>query len=196
MRVVGVLLALIVLMSTNTCAQHSEIRKADSIAKLYPGHSLNDLGLLSFKLTSPLKTEVGKFRAIYKWVCSNIEADLSLVQINKRKRAKLAGEDLSRWNKKFNIRMVRILVAEQRTLCTGYAWLVRELALCAGIDCEIVNGYGKTTRTNINGKPNLNHSWNAVRLQDQWYLCDPTWGSGAVNPQPENISVILPNVIL
>lgn len=70
-------------------------------------------------------------------------------------------------------------------MCKGYVWLVRELALRAGIDCEIITGYARTARSNIGGNGVANHSWNAVMLDGRWYLCDPTWSSGAVNPENE-----------
>lgn len=48
------------------------------------------------------------------------------------------------------------------------------------IQCEIIEGYGRTTNLRI-GSGSINHAWNAVRLNDNWYLCDPTWASGYVN---------------
>jgi transglutaminase/protease-like cytokinesis protein 3 len=165
--------------------QSSEIKKADSIASLYPGHSLSDLGLLSYKLTAPLSTEQGKFRAIYKWVCTNIQGDYELMEYCRRKRAKLRGAKLDRWRKEFNAIVIQTLLDRRRTLCKGYVWLVRELALKAGIDCEIVTGYARSARSNIGGNGVANHSWNAVMLDGKWYLCDPTWSSGAVTPENE-----------
>ena len=179
MKLVGLAICILAFV-VSTHAQSAEIEKADSVASLYPGHSLDDLGILSYKLTASLSTDKGKFRAIYKWVCANIESDYELMEINKRKRAKLKGDALTRWNKAFNLTMIRILVDRHKTLCTGYAWLVRELALRAGIACEIVHGYGRSVRSNIGGTGVANHSWNAVQLNGQWYLCDPTWSSGGV----------------
>ena len=87
-----------------------EFAKADSIAELYPHHSLKDMRLLSTKLTESLKTEEGKFRAIYKWVCSNIDNDFDLFYKNKRQREKLSGEDLTKWNKEFTPHVFKVMV--------------------------------------------------------------------------------------
>lgn len=179
MRSVGLSLLLVVALVVCVCGQPTEVAKADSIAELYPGHSLSDLGLLSYRLTHSLTTDIGKFRSIYKWVCLNIESDFDLMELAKRKRLKLNGSELEEWNRKFHLKIVKTLVSEHKTLCTGYAWLVRELAIRAGIDCEMINGYGRSPRSNI-GTGFANHSWNAVRLDGQWYLCDATWSSGAV----------------
>lgn len=184
MRRVGLFIVVAVL-STGAYAQSNEFRKADSIASLYPGHSLNDLGLLSYKLTHSLPGERSKFRAIYKWVCTNIEGDYDLMEYCKRRRAKLKGERLDRWSNEFNKVVIDILINKHRTLCKGYSWLVRELALRAGISCEIIPGYARSVRSNIGGSGVANHSWNAVMLDGKWYLCDPTWSSGVVTTENE-----------
>lgn len=159
--------------------------KADSISSLYPSHSLADLGSLSNKLTVSLSTDVEKFRAIYKWVCLNIENDYDLYTRNKSKREKLNGktEELRAWNEKFGPQVFKRLLNEHKTVCTGYAYLVKELAYHAGITCEIVNGYGRTAQANVGGPGIPNHSWNSVKLNNQWYLCDATWSSGSIDTQ-------------
>jgi len=184
MRVIG-LLILVTVVAIGAHGQSNEMQKADSIASLYPGHSLSDLGLLSYKLTSSLSGDKPKFRAIYKWVCTNIRGDYDLMEYCKRKRAKLKGEKLDRWSTEFNEVVINTLITKHRTLCKGYAWLVRELALRAGIDCEIIPGYARSVRSNVGGNGIANHSWNAVMLDDKWYLCDPTWSSGVVTVENE-----------
>src|SRR3954469_11114090 len=82
-------------------SQHSDFSctdfsKADSIAEYYTAHSLTNLKALADHLTGSLPTEQEKFRAIYKWVCSNIEAGYELLTLNKYKRAKLKGESLDK----------------------------------------------------------------------------------------------------
>lgn len=180
-------LSVIVLLSaTSLYGQLSDFsgtgfRKADSIAALYPLHPLADLKLLSDKLTEPLSTDVEKFRSIFTWVCSNIESDYELFVENKNMRRKLSGEKLRRWEEKFSERVFNIMTAQHRTICTGYAYLVKELAFHAGLNCKIVDGYSRNARTNIGGSGVVNHSWNAVALDGKWYLCDPTWSSGVID---------------
>jgi hypothetical protein len=159
-----------------------DLKKADSIAGLYPGHSLSDLKLLSDKLTTPLSTDVEKFRAIYRWVCNNIDNDYTLYSRNKHKRENLKDADeLKKWNTKISVKVFRTLLEKHRTVCTGYAYLVKELAHHAGIRVEIIDGYGRTAVSNIGGAGIPNHTWNAVQLGNKWYLCDATWSSGAID---------------
>ena len=157
-----------------------DFRKADSVVQRYPNHSLRDLKRLAGKLTMPLPTEEEKFRAIYTWVCNNIEYDYALYVKNKQKEKYSNREELKAWNKKFSALVFKNLLNKQRTVCSGYAYLVRELASHAGLTCVIIDGYGRTSQANLRGSGKANHSWNAIQLNGKWYLCDATWSSGAI----------------
>lgn len=160
--------------------------KADSVAALYRDHSLKDLQGLSQKLTSGFTSEHDKFRAIFKWVCDNITNDYYLFVANKEKRESLSGDELLKWNREFNVTVFSKLIDTRATVCTGYAHLIRELSLHAGLSCEVINGYGRNVVSNIGGKGVLNHTWNAVKLEDKWYLCDATWASGSIDLQQKS----------
>jgi hypothetical protein len=176
------IISFVQLQAQTADVQNIDFKKADSIAALYPNHSLGDLRSLAEKLAAPLSTETEKFRAIYKWICNNIDNDYVLYQKNKRKRKKLKdSEELKEWNKKFHARVFKTLLESHRTICTGYAYLIKELAFHAGLKAVIIDGYGRTSQSNIRGKGVANHSWNAVQLDGNWYLCDATWSSGAVD---------------
>lgn len=159
----------------------TDFHKADSIAERLTAHPLIDLKTLADKLTGSLPTEQEKFRSIYKWVCSNIEADYELLLLNKRNRSILKGDQLLQWNKKFNVIVFKTLQQEHKTVCTGYAYLVRELAYHAGLSCKIVNGYAKHAGVDQYAPGDVNHSWNTILLNGKWYECDATWSSGIFN---------------
>jgi transglutaminase/protease-like cytokinesis protein 3 len=165
-----------------------DFRKADSIARLYPNHSLDDLRSLAVKLTVPLPTDVEKFRAIYTWTCLNIANDYVLFDKNRRMREKFKNnpEELKSWNKGFSRTVFETLRKKKRTVCTGYAYLLRELASHVGISCVIVDGYGRNAIANISGSGSVNHSWTAVHLDNKWYLCDATWSSGAMDMEQKD----------
>ncbi len=158
--------------------------KADNIALEYKNEGLNNLPELSFKLTSKLTTDVERFRAIYMWVCGNIANDYGLYSKNMRKRQRFKNNSprLEEWNSRFRKVSFQKLLEDQKSTCTGYAYLIKELSRLANIDCEIVHGFAKTSTIDINELDIPNHSWNAVKLDGKWYLCDPTWASGIPNP--------------
>lgn len=154
--------------------------KADHIALLNKGKDVGNLYLLTNSLVKDLKTDVEKFRAIYKWVSDNIENDYDSNKIVDKKRAKIGSDSLKfyEWNREFSQKVFRKIVSDKKTVCTGYAYLIKKMSELAGITCEIIDGYARSTDSNIKKQTLPNHSWNAVKLNDKWYLCDATWSSG------------------
>ena len=157
-----------------------DFSKADNIAKLNEGHDLSNLPLLTHKLTSKLPTDVEKFRAIYTWVCKNVSGDSYQHNKVSRKREKFKNDSLGyiEWNNEFKKIAFKKLLNHKKTMCTGYAYLIKELCFIANIKCEIIDGYGRSVETNVEELESINHSWNAVKLDNKWYLCDATWSSG------------------
>lgn len=159
-----------------------DFTRADSVAKLYPKHSLANLELLSGLLTNSLINDIEKYRSIFMWVCWNIDNDYYLYEENfhKRKRLQEKPEKLELWLRNYRKRVFKRLNETHKTMCTGYAYLIDELCHYAGIECEIVNGYGKTVNSNLTDQSQPNHSWNAVNLDGKWMLSDATWSSGFI----------------
>lgn len=157
-----------------------DFSKADKRAKQNFGKSLDNLPLLANNLTSGLETDVERFRVIYIWVCQNIKNDYKLYAKNKRKRKRFEEDSvkLEQWNDRFKKKVFATLSKRRRTICTGYAYIVKVLSELADIDCKIIDGFGKTSTTSVAELTTANHSWNAVKLNNKWYLCDPTWASG------------------
>ena len=155
---------------------------ADNIAKLNEGEQLNNLPILSHKLTNKLNTDVEKFRAIFYWVCNNIKADdaQNTKIISVRRKFKNDSLAYLEWSRHYQKKALNKLFKNKKTTCTGYAYLIKELCFFANIDCKIINGYGRTADGNVESLDLVNHSWNAVKLDNKWYLCDATWASGYI----------------
>ena len=159
--------------------------KADRIALKYKNEGLQNLPDLSYKLTSTLSTDAERFRAIYRWVCNNISNDYGLYTKNTLRRSRYKDDSLklSDWNNNFKKRLFKTLIKDKRTICTGYAYIVKELSRLANLECEIIQGFGKTSMTDVKKLDTPNHSWNTVKLNGKWYLCDATWASGLPDPE-------------
>lgn len=180
-----IILLIFTLVMSSSYAQVTDFNdidfsRADTIAKINQGFSLENLSLLAHTLTDKLPTKVEKLRAIYTWVCTNISGDSRQDNIVTRERKKIKKDSMGflQWNEQYRKKAFKKLLNRKRTMCTGYAYLVRELCTLADIECEIINGYGRTAAANAEKLEMTNHSWNAVKLNDKWYLCDATWSSG------------------
>jgi len=153
--------------------KHINFKKADSIANLYKNAELTNLPLLSYKLTYRLNTDVEKFRAIYFWVCNNISSDYSLTNkiLNKGKKYRNNRTEFLEWNETLMPKFLKRLLKDKKTMCTGYAFLVKELSRLSNIECDIVNGFHKSPDYDFE-KPFVNHSWNRVNYpeDEKWML--------------------------
>ena len=181
---------LFLFVATSLVAQQSDFKdisftKADYIAKKTKSKRLYDLNKLTFKLTQNLETDVEKVRAIYVWICNNIANDFRLYSMNERKRNKYVKDSiaLQNWNSKFKNLLFKKLLRKKRTICTGYAYLFKEMCALADIKAIIINGFGRTATVDFEKLVMPNHTWNAVLLNNKWYLCDPTWSTGISFPE-------------
>ncbi|WP_087491617.1 MULTISPECIES: transglutaminase domain-containing protein [unclassified Winogradskyella] len=182
------ILLLCLIVHSLSIAQVSDFKsidftKADNIAKLNKGASLKNMGKLVHNLTYKLPTEIEKFRAIHTWVCENIKGDYSQTSkaLRKKRRFKDNPETYLVWNKRYRKKAYKKLLRYKRTMCTGYAYIVKELCFLAGIEAKIIDGYARTFDANIDALEFQNHSWNAIKINNKWYLCDTTWSSGYMN---------------
>lgn len=189
------LLFLVLVTSNISIAQVSDFKAidftiADNVAALHKGASLKNLPVLAYKLTHKLPTDVEKFRAIYRWVCTNIKGDYYQQDkvIRKRKNYKNDSLALLQWNNNYAKTALKTLIHKKRTMCTGYAYLIKELCFFANLDCEIIDGYGRLATSNVKNLELANHAWNAVKLNNKWYLCDATWSSGYTSSDSKFIS--------
>ncbi|MGB5028453.1 MAG: transglutaminase domain-containing protein, partial [Chitinophagaceae bacterium] len=83
--------------------------------------------------------------------------------------------------KPLNERVAEMVLKRKEAVCDGYARLFSTLCQYSGIRSEIIVGYA---RSNIN-KPlpkfRVNHTWNAVFLENEWHLLYVTWASGYIS---------------
>jgi len=164
---------------------HINFSKADDIAKSYRSKNLLNLNEITFNITKDLETDLEKLRAIYVWICNNIANDFGLYTKNKRKRERFQKDSirLHEWNSEFKTLLFKRLLKKKKTICTGYAYLLKEMCKIVGIEAKIVNGFGRTSTVDFSTLTEANHSWNMVKIDEKWYVCDPTWATGISFPE-------------
>jgi hypothetical protein len=123
-----------------------------------------DPKLLVEALTEGKTGDVEKFDAIFSWVASNIHYDY---------RVYFSGEGS---NAETDVKRV---LRRKRAICFQYAALMDQLCELADIHNVTVTGYAKDQLFDVNDTLYFdNHAWNAVKLDDRWYLYDVTWSAG------------------
>ncbi|XP_053560291.1 kyphoscoliosis peptidase-like [Bombina bombina] len=121
------------------------------------------------KITEKSQNDLEKLRAIWIWLCHNVTYDVDGFLGLSEKIFK--PEDVL-WTRK--------------GVCSGYASLCKNMCREVGIRCREVAGYSRGTEHNKGHsfhRTKSNHMWNAVELDNQWYLLDACWGAGTVDLQ-------------
>lgn len=160
----------------------TDFAKADSIAKSYNSYELQNPKILTDSLTKNLTSDVEKFRVIFKWISDNISYDVEMFHRKNKKEESLRykRQALIRWQKRFSKKLNSRVITKKVALCSGYSTLLEIMCQYAGLQCVTIEGYGRQHHDRI-GTGSINHAWNAVLLNNKWYLADPTWASGYGN---------------
>lgn len=129
---------------------------------------INSVPALIDYLIRPAKNNREKVRAIFRWISRNIEYDVDAF-LNRKKISDDPIEVLKRG----------------QAVCGGYANLFKYMCLAAGIKSEVIVGWSRAFGEI--SSPDPNHAWNAVQIDQTWYLLDVTWGAGYMNEQQQFI---------
>lgn len=119
---------------------------------------------LAKALTENRTTDKDKFDVLFAWVVTNIRYDY---------RTFNSGRGISS-------QRLKTVIKKRRGVCTDYARLMDSLCFYAGLTSTSIDGYTKTITFDVNDSLYFdNHTWNAVKLDNYWYLFDATWSSGS-----------------
>ncbi|XP_043920016.1 kyphoscoliosis peptidase-like [Protopterus annectens] len=118
-------------------------------------------------ITEGAQNDLESIRAIWIWLCYNIEYDIhGFLGLSEK------------------IYTPECVLQYGKGVCAGYSNLCQEMCKEVGIPCIEVCGYGKGIGYKLGQSykhKKTNHTWNAVQLEDQWYLLDACWGAGTVD---------------
>jgi TonB family protein len=114
-------------------------------------------------IISNFEGENDRVRAIFVWVGKNIEYDIdNMFSIN--------------FNEKDEVKISKALKSK-KGICIHYALLFQDVCTKMGIKSYVVSGY-----TEQNGVVDqLPHAWCAAFINYNWYMFDPTFGSGYID---------------
>ena len=129
-------------------------------------------------LTKNYTTELEKVRAIYSWITTHIAYNMDIFK-SPSKTFKYSPDPLDTaavWPSGDEM-IARKVLRKRVAVCDGYSRLFKVLCSYAGLNAEIVQGYGRVYGGG-DKKFKTNHTWNAVRIDSVWRLLDVTWASG------------------
>ncbi len=114
---------------------------------------------LTESLAKGLVNDSLKIVRIYDWITQNIKYEARRNTEN----------DTTLWQEPYNV------IMRKKAVCIGYAKLFQAMCRSQKIEAEVIAGPSK----NINGmlEPE-EHAWNSVKINQNWYILDATWGAG------------------
>jgi hypothetical protein len=118
-------------------------------------------------LIEPAQNDLEKVRAVFRWITQNIYYDVEGLL------AGMPGDQSPEG-----------VLASRKAVCAGYSRLFKALAHFGGLEVILVTGWAKGfgyTVEALSGPPD--HAWNAVQINDGWYLMDSTWGAGNLDEE-------------
>ncbi|WP_308994027.1 transglutaminase domain-containing protein [Mariniflexile litorale] len=122
---------------------------------------------LAEKITSELNTDLEKVRALFVWITDNITYDFELYESEKLKEEFYISE----------VNVINKTLERKKAICSGYSLLFKKLCDDLDIECEVVSGYSKQWLDSFVSKNVSDHAWNAVKIDNKWFLIDNTWAS-------------------
>ncbi|WP_128543593.1 transglutaminase domain-containing protein [Larkinella soli] len=138
--------------------------RIDAYARNTPDQYTRSIAGLSDYLTGPARTDMDKVRVIYAWMVSHIRYDMEAVRNRSSQRYYSELEYANR------------VLRQRKGLCTGYSLLFKYLLKRAGVQAVSIRGYARTEDREA-GQPVkvVDHEWNAVNIEGEWYLLDLAW---------------------
>jgi len=161
----------------------NEYDAVDAIVRSY-SPKYNSSKALAEQILKDFDNEKQRIRALYTWLCLNIRYDMvsyanGQTEIGFSYSSKA---DFNRKMKAINNSIVNKTLKSRKAVCEGYAQTFKQVSEYLGIPCKLIGGYAKGDVSDINNIPEMeNHAWNAVRIDNKWYLVDTTWGAGSTN---------------
>ncbi|MES2575651.1 MAG: transglutaminase domain-containing protein [Bacteroidota bacterium] len=128
-----------------------------------PNNLANSTDDIAKYINTNFKTENDKIRAVFYWTASNISYDI------RNMFADISMESSQE--------MIIKALKTRKGVCIHYAEVFNELSKKVGIESYIIDGYTKQNEK----IDKIAHAWCAAKIDNQWYVFDPTWGSGFVN---------------
>jgi len=174
-------LFLIYLLFSNICFAQKRTASFSSIDWNVRNIEAPTVDSLAKKLTTSYQTDLEKTRAIFSWIAQHIAYNTGIYNSGRGYRpVKFVFDPNDTVSSKSAIEQTAERVLRRRiAICDGYAKLFKTLCDYAGVESEVILGYGKCYLEK-DEKFRTNHTWNAVKIDSTWHLLDVTWASGYV----------------
>jgi hypothetical protein len=114
-------------------------------------------------VSKKFSTDNERFSFVYDWICTNVTYDKdSALYFN--------------WSASHDTKIDATL-RRKKGVCENYASLLVDIATRMYIPAYVVHGFPTRISNNVDDS----HAWVAVLLDNDWWLCDPTWDANGTD---------------
>ncbi|XP_067669746.1 kyphoscoliosis peptidase-like [Haliotis asinina] len=146
----------------------SEFEYIDLHALRAPADVTSSTSRLAHYLVKPALSDVGRVRAFYMWITSNISYDAAGFQSDS-----IGPQDAA------------TVLRRRAGVCEGFATLFKELCGEVHIPCKKITGFAKCFGHHpghrYTADEESNHIWNIVFVSGDWWPIEVTWGAGPID---------------
>lgn len=132
-------------------------------SQTYNSHTTT--GQLARSITSGHASEEAKVKALFVWIANTISYDHELQNSRKLQKEIYTTEE----------NVIKHVLKRKKALCGGYAFLFTELCTRLGIESKVIHGFSKKYTPGAYKNKQVDHSWNAVKINGKWELLDINW---------------------
>ena len=130
--------------------------------------------LIANYIQNNFKTNDEKVRAAFYWTASKISYDVQnmyAINFNETKEQKIDKT-----------------LKSKKGVCINYAEIFNDITNKLGVKSVVIEGY-----TRQNGQASYTaHAWCGVKMNEDWFVFDPTWASGYVTPKGQFVKKFNP----
>lgn len=145
------------------CAlQQAPYLQLDQWAKDCPKSNEKDVATLTQFLIKPAISDIEKARVIFTWIATHVRYD-----------------DVAFNTNRFPVYTPELVLKSKKAVCAGFSILYTAMCREAALDAMTVTGYAKGYGYRSGDRmDDVNHAWNAVKIDQVWKLFDVTWAQG------------------
>lgn len=116
-------------------------------------------------------------KAVFDWITENVRYDVrKLSAIEDGSIKKKQGDH--RTKEEYHDHLLQKVLETKRGVCQDYSLLFDAILTELGFGSFIIEGITQNSKGKVNRK--VSHTWNAVQINGEWSLYDPTWGAGYI----------------
>ncbi|NRA91565.1 MAG: hypothetical protein HRU26_02600 [Psychroserpens sp.] len=181
-----VIIILVFFVSGITCSQ--DFQKVDSIVSKYPDRFISISDFAS-AIDKDFDTDIEMVRATYYWISTHIFYDFDGFRNRTEVYKPISHESEEEYQRKLlemQRKYAESVLEKKSAICEGYTQLLKFTLNEMGIECEVIEGYTNTETKQIGRRRSItDHAWNAIKINDKWFLIDATWSTGNHITHPE-----------